>query len=86
MGPSAPVTVSLRAKLSQPARSETKGRPSTPLDPNRATEERPTGGAVSDETDGGARRHARGGIGKKQWLLRLGRHAVQRGLRNPRFF
>ncbi|KAG4129086.1 hypothetical protein ERO13_D09G055580v2 [Gossypium hirsutum] len=44
MGPSAPVTVSLRAKLSQPARSETKGRPSTPLDPNRATEERPTDG------------------------------------------
>ncbi|TYG53041.1 hypothetical protein ES288_D09G077000v1 [Gossypium darwinii] len=44
MGASAPVTASLRAKLSQPARSETKGRPSTPLDPNRATEERPTGG------------------------------------------
>ncbi|PPD75682.1 hypothetical protein GOBAR_DD27395 [Gossypium barbadense] len=46
MDPSAPVTASLRAKLSQPARSETKGRPSAPLDPNRATEERPTGGAL----------------------------------------
>ncbi|PPD75681.1 hypothetical protein GOBAR_DD27394 [Gossypium barbadense] len=30
MDPSAPVTASLRAKLSQPARSETKGRPSAP--------------------------------------------------------